>query len=136
MLWNVAGQKNYYFQSSNQIMPTSQDKHTEQKFKVSGEPIGFNKNAGNASPTDAQIEEQRALYESLTDQEKKIVCFLGRGYRQQAIALIFQMSTNTFQHHRINIFRKLRFTNNVQMINWCHQYLDIFFEKTFRVWNS
>ena len=72
--------------------------------------------------------EEYQRYESLTKREKQILCFLYRGYEQDAIAYVFGLTVHSIKKHRHNIYKKARFRNRTELAVWCEKYLHSVFK--------
>ncbi|HNP49556.1 MAG TPA: helix-turn-helix transcriptional regulator [Bacteroidia bacterium] len=71
--------------------------------------------------------ENKFLYDSLTQREKQILCFLSRGYKPAIICFVLFIGIETFKSHRKNLYSKMNFLNKSDLQRWADRYLDLYF---------
>jgi DNA-binding CsgD family transcriptional regulator len=89
----------------------------------------FSEQAESKTKVEASIpDEEFERYDSLTKKERQILCFLYRGYEQDAIAYVFGVTVHSVKKHRQNIYKKARFRNRTELAVWCEKYLHSMFK--------
>lgn len=60
--------------------------------------------------------------DNLTTREREIVCLIGQGFRNKAIAERLCIGETTVRHHLSNIFSKLELSDRQQLLIWAHRH--------------
>lgn len=68
-----------------------------------------------------EVNEDEALYESLSDREKQVLKLIAEGHTNQEIADILHLGIKTIMTHRTTLMEKLGFHNRTDLIKYAYR---------------
>jgi DNA-binding CsgD family transcriptional regulator len=75
------------------------------------------------------LSENQLIYNSLTNRERQILCFLARGYKQSIISFVLHIGIETFKSHRKSLYTKMDFKSKADLNTWAEKYLELYFRR-------